>query len=116
MHHKDDDLSDLLIDTIVHLFDLLDSLQGKKLSFILLLMLKAAAPHEKPAHEDIGLLRFHIKFHAELLAARQHCSIRFWLNIGDRKWDRIRGHGSALFVEIFQFFSILQLAVKQLHH
>ena len=57
--------------------------------------------------EDIGLLRFYIEFHEELLAARQHCSIRFWLNIGDRKWDRIRGHGSALFVEIFQFFSIL---------
>ena len=72
VHHEDDELGDLLLHPVEHLLHDLDSLEGQELPLVLLLILEGAAPHEEPAHEDVGALALHIEFGAQLVAPRQN--------------------------------------------
>lgn len=68
VHHEDDQLGDFLLDTIEHLLNHLNRLVRQELSFVLLLVLESAAPHEQPAHEDVRALAFRVELGAQLVA------------------------------------------------
>lgn len=70
MHHQNNDLGNLLFDPIEHFLDDLDRLRGQEVPLILLLVAETAAPEKQPAHEDVGLLAFHIKLDLQLLSSR----------------------------------------------